>query len=99
MLDFYIIMDDQPKPNNPVQESLLYVGGLDDKTFENLKQKNIIDCRFYYYSDFRWGTNLIKQMQQTIKKNKLEMDNDIKALTALFDLADQKKSGLIAYGE
>ena len=51
MLDFYIIKDDQAKPNYPEQLGLEFAGGLDDKTFENLQNKGIIDKRFDFYLD------------------------------------------------
>jgi hypothetical protein len=99
MLDFYIIKDDQAKPNYPEQLGLEFVGGLDNKTFDNLKNKGIIDRRFDYYSDFRLGSLLIKQIRQTISQKQLQADSDVKKLTQLFDNADKKQSGLIAYGD
>lgn len=99
MLDFYIIKDDQSKPNYPEQLGLEFVGGLEYKTFENLQNKGIIDRRFDYYSDFRLGTVLIKQIRQTIIQKQLQADSDVKKLTQLFDSADKNLSGLIAYGD
>lgn len=99
MLDFYIIKDDQAKPNYPKKLELEFVGGLDEKTFNNLQNKGIINRRFDYYSDFRLGTLLIKQIRQTITQKQLQADNDVKKLTHLFDTADKKQSGLIAYGD
>ena len=99
MLDFYIIKDDQSKPNYPEQLGLEFVGGLEYKTFENLQNKGIIDRRFDYYSDFRLGTVLIKQIRQTIIEKQLQADSDVKKLTQLFDSADKNLSGLIAYGD
>jgi hypothetical protein len=99
MLDFYIIKDDQVKPNYPEKLGLEFVGGLDDKTFDNLQNKGIIDRRFDYYSDFRLGTLLIKQIRQNILQKQLQADNDVKKLTQLFDTAHKKQCGLIAYGE
>lgn len=99
MLDFYIIKEDQAKPNHPEKLGLEFVGGLDDKTFDNLQNKGIIDRRFDYCSDFRLGTLLIKQIRQTIIQKQLQADNDVKKLTQLFDAADKKKCGLIAYGD
>ncbi|TAD86295.1 MAG: hypothetical protein EAY75_08795 [Bacteroidetes bacterium] len=53
MLDFYSIKDDQAKPNYPQQLGLEFAGGLDNKIFENLQNKVIIDRRSHYYSDFK----------------------------------------------
>jgi hypothetical protein len=99
MLDFYIIEDDKPKPRDPEQMSLTHAGGLDDKTFHNLQKKGIIDQRFDFYSDFRWGTQLVSQMQQTIQRKNMGGDTDVQKLVLLLDLAGQKESGLIAYGD
>ncbi len=77
MLDFYIIKDDQVKPNHPEKSGLEFVGGLDEKTFDNLQNKGIIDGRFDYYSDFRLVAVLIKQIRQTIIQKQLQADNDV----------------------
>jgi hypothetical protein len=99
MLDFYIIKDDLAKPTYPEQLGLVFAGGLELKTFENLQHKGIIDSRFDYYSDFRLETLLIKQIRQTIIQKQFQTDSDVKKLTQLFDSADEKQSGLIAYGD
>jgi hypothetical protein len=99
MLDFYLLKDDQALPKHPEQLGLEFVGGLDDKTFHNLQNKGIIDKRFDYYSDFRLGTALIKQIRETILQKQLQADTDVKMLTQLFDAADNKQSGLIAFGD
>jgi hypothetical protein len=99
MLDFYTIKDDQPKPSYPEQVGLEFVGGLDDKTFDNLQSKGIIDTRFDYYSDFRLGTVLIKQIRQNILQKRMQADLDVKKLIHLLDVADMEENGLIAYGD
>jgi hypothetical protein len=99
MLDFYIIEDEKSKPSDPGQSNLTYAGGLDDKTFDRLQRKGIIDDRFDYYSGFRWGTQLIGPIRQTIKNKKMEKDSDVQALIILLDIAGQESSGLIAYGD
>lgn len=99
MLDFYTIKDDQSKPKYPEQTGLEFVGGIDDITFYNLQSKGIIDERFDYYSDFRLGTASIKQIRQNIFQKQLQDDLDVKKLVQLFDIADKKQIGLIAYGD
>jgi hypothetical protein len=99
MLDFYIIEDDKPKPSNPGQSNLTYAGGLDDRTFDNLQRKGIIDGRFDYYSDFRWGTELIEQIQKTVQTKRMEKDSDVQSLLVLLEIAGRQKSGLIAYAD
>jgi hypothetical protein len=59
----------------------------------------IIDGRFHYYSDFRFGTMLIKQIRQNILHKHLQADVDVIKLIKLFDTADRKQSGIIAYGD
>ena len=97
MLEFYLINHDQVKPNSPQEKK--HVGGLDDHTFENLKRKGIIDTRFDYYSDFRWGTAIIKQIHERIWQKQIQSDTDVKELRKLLDIADKEQSGLIAYGD
>lgn len=99
MLDFYIIKDDHPEPEYPEEVGLIFVGGLDLKTFDNLQNKGIIDKGFGYYTDFRLGSVLIEQIRQNILQKQLQADTDVKKLLDLFDEADKKQSGLIAYGD
>lgn len=96
MLDFYTIKDEWPTPDYPEQSEL--VGGLDYKTFENLQRKGILS-KFNYYSDFRLGIVLMKQIRQNVIQKQLQKDTDVKKLLNLFDIADLKQSGLIAYGD
>ncbi|WP_378173242.1 hypothetical protein [Aquimarina sp. SS2-1] len=70
MLDFYLINDEQPKPSYPEQANLEFISGLNSKTFESLKEKEIIDSRFDYYSDFRWNFQLVKQISKKVTKKK-----------------------------
>lgn len=96
MLDFYLINDEQKTPKHPKQINLRYICGLDSKTFENLKEKGIIDSRFDYYSDFRWRTKLVKEINIKALKNK-GIDTDIKKLYLILEKALETKSGIIAY--
>ena len=36
MLDFYLINDEQPKPDYPEQANLKYISGLNSKTLQDL---------------------------------------------------------------
>lgn len=96
MLDFYLIKDDQPKPNYPEQVPLEFITGLNSKTFENLIKKGLIDSRFDYYSDFRWNINLVKQINLKIAKAK-NSDSDIDKLNLIINKALKLKCGIIAY--
>lgn len=97
MLDFYLLRDDHPKPEYPEQAELEFAGGLDYKSFENLRAKGLIADQFDYYTDFRWGMDLIRQIDKQIDKKSGESDSDVKQLIDLLNQALQKESGLIAY--
>ncbi len=94
MIDFYLIKDEQPKPDYPEQASLEFVDGINYKTYENLVKKGIIDSRFDYYSDFRWNSQLIEQIFKRIKK---PTDSDFRVLNKILNRATESKKGLIAY--
>lgn len=99
MLDFYIIKDDQTKPSSRKQVLLDFAGELDEVVFENLQIKGIINDRLDYYSDFRLATPLITQIRKNILQKQLQEDSDVKKLLYLFDVAEKRQSGLIAYGD
>ena len=99
MLDFYLISDDQPKPRNPKQIELQFVGRLDYDCFEGLKLKGFIANQFDYCSDFRWGTNQIKLISEMVNKSAFQPTLDVKRLTELLDIAVRNNSGLLAYGD
>ena len=97
MLDFYLIRDDQPKPDYPEQANLEFVGGLDLKTHSNLQKKGLIESQYDYFSDFRWGTTIIGQIKEKTRHDNFENDSDVIKLMDLIDKAQLKDSGLIAY--
>lgn len=99
MLDFYLINDNQSKPSYPEQANLKFVGALDEKTFGNLLDKKVIDSRFDYYSDFRLGISMVKQLLDTISKRKINSDIDIQPFVLILNLAFKNNSGLIAYAD
>lgn len=94
MLDFYLIKEEQPKPDYPEQVDLDFVGGIDYKTYERLINKDIIDNRFDYYSDFRWNVQMINQIMD--KKGE-QQDPDFEKLNNILRKAIESNSGLIAY--
>ncbi|MDH6250750.1 hypothetical protein M2347_000477 [Chryseobacterium sp. H1D6B] len=99
MLDFYILKDDQAKPNYPEHAALKFAGEIDDVTFSNLQNKGIIDSRFGYYSDFRWETAVITQIRKNILQKEMQNDTDVQQLIQILETADTEQSGLIAYGD
>lgn len=99
MLDFYLITDEQLKPNDPAEARLEPAGELDDKTFDRLKRKGLIDERFDYHGDFRWSRALVTQLQEKIATRGLQQDTDVQKLLRLLEPAAQKHSGLIAYAD
>ena len=96
MLDFYIIKDEQPKPSYCQQANLEFIAGLDSGTFDNLISKGIIDSRFDYYSDFRWNSNLIEQINSKVSKIK-NSDSDIDKLKSILNKALELQCGIIAF--
>ena len=94
MLDFYLIKDEQKKPDYPEQENLEFVSGIDYKTYERLIHKEIIDNRFDYYSDFRWNSQMIKQIMDKMREKK---DSDFEKLNDILIKATETNNGLIAY--
>lgn len=99
MFDFYLIEDEEARPNYPEQSQLQFAGSLDEKTFSNLKLKGLIGNQFDYYSDFRWGTAIIVQMRQHIIRRQITNDSDVKHLISLLDIAEKNETGLIAYSD
>lgn len=97
MLHLYTIPDDQPKPDKA--NALPLAGELDETIVENLQEKGIIADRFDVYSTFRWGTDLIQQMRQTIQKKNMSRDADVLQLVKLFDIAEKNNCGLLAHGD
>lgn len=97
MLDFYLINDEQPKPRYPEQIDLEFVGDLNNKTFETLKTKGLIENRFDYYSDFRWNSAFVKQIYSSMLANEFRNDSDIQQLFELISKANEINYGLIAY--
>ena len=66
---------------------------MSSKTFENRKDKGIIDYRFDYYSDFRWNIELVKQISRKAAK-KRESDTDFEKLFEILNEALVSKSGV-----
>lgn len=97
MLDFYIIHDELSKPSYPAKANLEYVGGLDDRTFENLKSKGLIESKFDYYSDFRWSSNFVKRKYISLLNHENQSDSDVRKLIEFVNKAKTIDCGLIAY--
>lgn len=99
MLDFYFMNDSDIKPHSPGEQNLEFAGSLDDKTFQNLKTKGIIESRYDYYSDFRWGEALVKHIHSMIHQKGRMTDRDVKILKAFLAQAMERQCGLIAFGD
>lgn len=97
MLDFYLIRDDQPKPDHPEQADLEFAGALDLKTHSNLQKKELVESGHDYFSDLRWEKTAIRQIQKIARQDKFENDKVVKKLLDLIDKARLKDCGLIAY--
>ncbi|MFH7017057.1 hypothetical protein [Flavobacterium sp. FlaQc-47] len=97
MLDFYLIHDEQITQESP--SDLEFIDNLDDKTFQNLKTKKIIPDNYDYFSDFRWNTTVIKQILNIASNQETQNDTDIQQLKQILSIADNRKSGLIAFAD
>ncbi|MCD0467657.1 hypothetical protein [Flavobacterium sp. ENC] len=97
MLDFYLIKDEQITPDSPT--GLEFIGQLNDRTFRNLQNKGVIDKRYEYHSDFRWDIETILQMRLNGTKLQTHKDTDIIQLFQIIDISENKKSGIIAFGD
>ncbi len=97
MLDFYIIPDSKGKPKPDKLNELEYVGGLEPEVFDRLVRKGFIDSRFDFYSDFRWGSQLIKQININIRE--YNNDSDVNHLKKIIGKVQDVESGLIVYGD
>lgn len=98
MLDFYLIQDDQAKPNNLEKSGIELVGRLDENTFEELQKEGIVDLRFDFYSTFRWDRMFVKQLQVRLESLNKQTDST-NNLKELLEKASKRQSGLIAYGD
>ena len=97
MLDFYLLKDEQRKPDYPEQVDLEFAGGLGSNTFENLKSKGFIEAQYDYYSDFRWSNSQIQQKYKKLQTSKSSKDTDVISLFEILEKARQEDCGLIAY--
>ncbi|KXX69452.1 hypothetical protein [Flammeovirga sp. SJP92] len=97
MLDFYLISDSAVKPKPDKLHSLDYVGGLESDIYDRLIKKGIIDSRFDYYSNFRWGNQLVRHLDSKIKE--FGSDSDVSVLKRIIEIALSSGTGLIAYGD
>lgn len=95
MLDFYLISDDIEDPEFPEQIGLLLAGGLDDKTFTDLKLRRIIEENYNFYSDFRWTKETVKQKYDLTKL--ISHDSSVKKMIDILSKAVEQERGLIAF--
>lgn len=99
MLDFFLINDSQPKPNR--NSKLEHIGGIEDELFYQLRSESIIDSWFDYYSDFRWGSEIVARLflklQQRPKSATLQKEE--RAFSAILQKAVDARSGLLAFGD
>jgi hypothetical protein len=97
MLDFYIISDSEVNPKPDKIDNLDYAGGLEYDIYERLVRKGIINSRFDFYSDFRWGNSLVKQIDSKAKE--FSSDSDVTTLKKIVEKAMNAESGLITLGD
>ena len=98
MLDFYLINDEQPKPNSFQKSGLAFAGSLNEQTFEDLKQKKIIEERFDYCTDLRWSKGQVIQKFTQLKKQSTK-ETGIVTFLAILEKAVNQQSGLMTYSD
>lgn len=95
MMDFYLIKDSEPIPNFP-DDDLQFLGYLDLKTFNRLQKIGLISNRYDFYSDFRWSTDILKQVENQILNSSSD-NSDIKKIKEIITNALEKNCGILAY--
>lgn len=96
MLDFYLISDNK-KTNPKSPKNLKYAGGIEDDKYYRLIRIGLIDEKYDYYSDFRWNTAVVKQINKHLEKYKTDNNTDIETLRQIINQAVENNCGLIAY--
>jgi len=97
LLDFYLIQDTFEKPEFPEESRLEFAGGLEDKTFADLKRYGLINNEISFYSDFRLSENTVKEIFDLSSKEFLSADTSVKKFKDILTKAITNNSGLIAY--
>jgi hypothetical protein len=97
MLDFYLIPDHQPKPNS--FNALEFIGGIEEKAFDELQNIEVIDKHYDYYSDFRLSNAVIKQKLDLINQYGLNNSLNISKFLEILENANRNGVGLIARGD
>jgi hypothetical protein len=106
MLDFYLIDDQQAKPEYPEQTNLEYAGGINLATFEELQRQRFIEDRFDFWTDFRWSSQQIKQKADLLIKkypelrdNRDKTEKPEKILWLILEKAVRTGNGLIGFAD
>ncbi|WP_088842000.1 hypothetical protein [Hymenobacter gelipurpurascens] len=99
MLDFYLIKDSQPTQSEITD--LEYLGGIREALFSQLQTEGIIEPRFDFYSDFRWGSEMAARMLVTLQKRLpcAPQQMECKSFIALLHKAVGANGGLLAVGD
>ncbi|QCK15806.1 hypothetical protein [Mangrovivirga cuniculi] len=95
MLEFYKIADSENRNNQNHLKDSMFAGEIEHDVFNRLVKKGIIDKRFDYFTDFRWGSDVIKQIKN--KLTNFENDSDIIILARIVNVIKEDDYGLIGY--
>ena len=95
MIDFYLISDEQAKPNKLLE--LKWAGRINELTIEQLIEYEVVDSRFDVNTDFRWGTSMVQKLYKMIMDKNLNSVSEIEKIMQVLELAYNNQSGLIAY--
>lgn len=99
MLDSYLIRDSQ---NQSSKELILErVGGIEDDLFFQLQAEDIIEPWFDYYSQFRWGNELVARMLLKLqqKPKTTALTKEYKAFILILQTAVDRNYGLMGFGD
>ncbi|AHJ97960.1 hypothetical protein [Hymenobacter swuensis] len=99
MLDFYLIPDSQNISSKGL--TLERIGGIEYEAFIELQAAGIIESWLDYYSEFRWGNELIIRKQQQLHQlPATAVHSGTRTVFAtLIQLAAQAHCGLLAQGD
>ncbi|MCC3158929.1 hypothetical protein LJ737_16925 [Hymenobacter sp. 15J16-1T3B] len=97
MLDLYLIPDSQSKSSRNL--SLQRAGGIEDDLFYRLQTEGIIGLWFDYYSDFRWGSEIVVRMLLKLQQKPVRLKSDEAAFQAILQQAVDAQCGLLGLGD
>lgn len=94
MLDFYLIVDEQP--NDYPLTKTVYAGGIKMLEFEQAQYAHIIESHLDFFKDFRWSSAEVRKKLVQVQNTKSEQ---FAALQKILQLAATTNCGVIAFAD